>query len=153
MKKREERNDLPWWTSWILYDWATRLGYQHRCRYFPIYFALKASENALFGYMVSANLIVAVLAPIWALGDSGMKRKCGSAFMLIGVVFTALGPVLHADDARGFRDQQDRLSGSSLFYDSFHDVTTPERMDKSSWGFAMGARGSTIPSFSILVMI
>ncbi len=100
------------------------------------------------------------MAPfLGAIADfKGMKKKLFTAFMLIGVVFTAFIAV--TNDWRfmlvGYVISRIGFSCSNLFYDSFlTDVTTNDRMDKvSSWGYAMGyIGGSTIPFIISIAML
>ena len=151
--------------SWIMYDWANSIYATNiMAAIFPIYFAMVATDmgNKFYGFAVSiANLVVAVLAPVLgAVGDfTGMKKKLFSAFLIIGVAFTATMAFFNSWELMlvGLIISRIGFSGSCLFYDSFlTDVTTPDRMDRvSSWGYAAGyIGGSTIPFIiSIAVMM
>ena len=88
--------------SWMLYDWAnSAFATIVAAVVLPIFFKTLATgegvpdvdATAYWGYATSCGtLLCAVLAPfLGALGDfKGMKKRLFTAFMLLGVVSTAL---------------------------------------------------------------
>lgn len=150
--------------SWIMYDWANSVYATNiMAAIFPIYYASVATDigNKWYGIGASvASLICAVLAPVLgAIGDfKGYKKKLLQAFILIGVVFTALMAFVGNWQLMllGYVLSHIGFSGSCVFYDSFlTDVTTEDRMDRvSAWGYAMGyLGGSTIPFVISIVLL
>ncbi|QIK57718.1 MFS transporter [Erysipelothrix sp. HDW6A] len=154
--------------SWVMYDVANSAFILIVTATIPIYFRTLAtdagvSENiisAWWGTATSISLfILAFMSPfLGALGDyKGMKKRLFTIFLLIAVV-SAFG-FTFANDWQVFIALYivARLgySACNIFYDSMLvDVTTNERMDAiSSYGYAYGYVGSTIPFIIGVVLI
>lgn len=157
--------------SWILYDWAnSAYTLTVVSTILPLFFKMiltdagktQSMSTAYWGYINSlATFIIAIIAPILGtMADyRGYKKIFFVSFVSLGIfatlglsfVTTGLWPILlifYLISSVGF-------AGSNIFYDAFlTDVTTKDKMDKvSTYGFALGYIGSTIPFIISLTIV
>lgn len=158
---REER-------SWVLYDVANSAFILMITATLPIYFRSLAETGGLSDSLITAYwgtstsialIILAILSPVLgAMADyRGYKKRLFSLFLMIAIVaalgFTFAGSwqsfiALYIVARLGY-------SACNIFYDGMLvDVTSDERMDAiSSYGYAFGYVGSTLPFILGVVLI
>lgn len=154
--------------SWVLYDVANSAFILIITATIPIYFRGLAESQGVtsqqvtsyWGYATSISVLaLALIAPILgAIADyKGMKKRLFVASLTIGILggltFTAVNQwlaflILFIIARLGY-------SACNVFYDSMLvDVSSDERMDMiSSFGYAFGYIGSTIPFIVGIVLI
>lgn len=154
--------------SWIKYDVANSAFSLITSATIPIWFAYLYSlepvgdipHTSFFAITTSISVaIIALLSPaLGAIADhKGMKKKLFIGSVALGILggfaFTAVNQwvaflVLYILSRTGY-------SLANVFYDSMLiDVTTDENMDKlSSYGYAFGYVGSTIPFIVGLIFV
>jgi len=154
--------------SWVLYDVANSAFILIITATIPIYFRGLAEAQGVtsqqvtsyWGYATSISVLaLALIAPILgAIADyKGMKKRLFVASLTVGILggltFTAVNQwlaflILFIIARLGY-------SACNVFYDSMLvDVSSDERMDMiSSFGYAFGYIGSTIPFIVGIVLI
>ncbi len=157
--------------SWVLYDWAnSAYTLVVTTTILPLFFksvtsqaGLAASQStAYWGYANSAaTFIVAILAPLLGtIADyKDKKKRFFISALMLGVIFTlALSFIpegnwimllsVYVFTMVGF-------AGANVFYDAFLvDISSEAQMDMvSSYGYAWGYIGGTIPFALIAAMI
>ena len=156
--------------AWTMYDWAnSTFATTIAAAVLPVYYSTVASKN-LQPHEATSNwaftttialILVAFLGPVLgAMADfTGAKKRFMSAFVVIGVIGTALLYLVKSGDwlmasvfyiigSIGF-------SGANVFYDSFlpHVARKDEIDQVSSRGYAMGYAGGGILLAINLAMI
>lgn len=156
--------------AWTMYDWAnSTFATTIAAAVLPVYYSSVASKN-LQPHEATSNwaftttialVLVALLGPVLgAMADfTGTKKRFMSAFVVLGVIGTALLYLVKSGDwlmasifyiigSIGF-------SGANVFYDSFlpHVAREDEIDQVSSRGYAMGYAGGGILLAINLAMI
>jgi len=156
--------------AWVMYDWAnSAFATTIMAAVLPVYYAQVAGANlegnlatVYWAYTTSISLLVAaVLGPILgAVADfRGEKKKFLAAFMVIGVLGTALLYFVRTGDwlmaSAFFVLGELGFAGSLVFYDSLlPHIAGPNEIDQvSSRGYAMGYLGGGLLLAVNLVMI
>ena len=157
--------------SWIMYDWAnSAFAMTIMSTILPIYFTAMVGETGIskdmatsyWGYTNAfASTIIAVLSPIMGgMADyMGLKKKFFKAFAMTGIVFTGLLAFVPYGKWMvlmvTFVISMVGFALGNVFYDSFlTDICEEKRMDKvSSWGYALGYIGSTIPFILCIILV
>lgn len=156
--------------AWVMYDWAnSAFATTVMAAVLPVYYASVAASTlpgnmatVTWAYTQSISLLIAaILSPLLgAVADfRGAKKKFLTAFMLIGVVGTALLYFVRTGDwvmALVFFVMGDLgFAGSLVFYDALlPHVAKPEEIDQvSSRGYAIGYLGGGLLLAVNLAMI
>ncbi len=156
--------------SWALYDWAnSAFTLVIITAIMPIYFKNAAektmseeSATAIWGFATSTGtLILAIMAPVLGTLAAyiGFKKRLFKGFLIAGAIFTASLALLPSDNWQLLLGMYVIAflcyEATIIFYDSFIvDATVDERMNKvSSFGYALGYFGSTIPFIVCIAMI
>jgi UMF1 family MFS transporter len=157
-------------TAWVMYDWAnSAFATTIMAAVLPIYYAQVAASTlggnlatVYWAYTSSISLLIAaIISPILgAVADfRGSKKRFLFAFMIIGVVGTALLYFVKTGDwlmaSMFFIIGEIGFAGSLVFYDSLlPHITTSDEIDQvSSRGYAMGYLGGGILLAINLAMI
>lgn len=154
--------------SWILYDVANSAFVLIVTATVPIYFRSVAEGSGVESSIVSAwwgsatsiaLLILAVFSPVLgAVADyRGYKKKLFTLFLIVGLLGGISFTLVKDWQAFLFLFVLARIgySACNIFYDGMLvDVATNERMDAvSSYGYAYGYIGSTIPFILGLILV
>lgn len=157
--------------SWIMYDWAnSAFAMTVMSTILPIYFTSMVGDSGIskdlatsyWGYTNAfASTIIAILSPIMGgMADyRGLKKKFFTIFSMMGILFTALLSFVPYGNWMmlmfTFVISMIGFSLGNVFYDSFiTDICEEEKMDKvSSWGYALGYIGSTIPFILCMLLV
>ena len=169
MKKRRifrNLNDKEF--AWVLYDVGNSAYTMLACALIPIWFKAMAigtkpgqltSDRATAYYSMAIaviTIVVALLGPVCgAISDyKGMKKIFFTSTVAVGVC----GCILNGFACQWivflllFAVTKIFYNMSLMFYDSMlNDITTEERMDEASYGYAWGYLGSCIPFLIALV--
>lgn len=154
--------------AWIGYDIGNSAFTLLVSTIFPIYFNSLAEGGGLAPHMALAywgyataitTLIVAILGPIFgAMADvRGKKKKLFAMTVAVGVLtmMALMLPLSWFQFLVFFIIARVGYQASLVLYDAMlTDITEPERMSRvSSYGYALGYIGSTVPFILSLILI